>query len=279
MVTAAGSGTAEIEAAAAVLAAAEGQLDGWLPLERAGTQPAVDHLSVSRAWSGRLNQLVRGCPGVRAVLAGGELYPPNLATAPGRPAVLFIDGQLTDQDRQAIAVVGSRAGNDGALTATFSVATTLAKLGFTIVSGLARGVDTAAHEGALAGGGRTIAVMGTGIGAVFPPENAGLSDRIKTHGALVSQFPPGYGPTKTTFPARNAVIAGMSLASLIMTASERSGTRIELDYTLALSRPVLLWRPLLEQERWARQLAQHPLVNFVSSAEDVAQAVNTSTFA
>ena len=115
--------------------------------------------------------------------------------------------------------------------------------------------------------------MGTGTGVIFPPENAALSDRIRNHGALISQFPPGFGPTRASFPARNAVIAGMSLGSLIITANERSGTRIEIDPPLAQGRPVLLWRGLLESERWAHQLALDPLVRFVDSVEEIIGAV------
>lgn len=115
--------------------------------------------------------------------------------------------------------------------------------------------------------------MGTGIGRFFPPENAPLAEVIRTHGALLSQFPPGYGPTKTTFPARNAVIAGLSKGSVIIAANERSGTRIEIDNTIAQGRPVLLWRPFLASQRWARELTRDPLVDFVESVDDIEEVL------
>jgi DNA processing protein len=278
MVTTA-SRSAEIESAAAILAAAEAQLDGWLPAEHASTHPGADRSPGADLLVRRLRQVTSASPSLKIVVSGSELYPHNLAAVPGRPALLFIDGLLTDDDRRAIAIVGSRASTPEVFEMARSVAEALAEQDLTIVSGLARGVDTAVHQGALAGSGRTVAVMGTGIGAVFPPENLALSERIKAHGALVSQFPPGYGPTKTTFPARNAVIAGMSLASLIMTASERSGTRIELDYTLAMGRPVLLWKPTLERAPWAQRLGEKPLVSFVSSADEIGEALSSSLVA
>ena len=259
--------------AAALLTAAEGQPDGWLSAEAASSRPAVDPPSASDYWLHRLLQLSTQVPSLNLVNAWSADYPPNLRTVKGRPAILFVDGQLTDADRRAIAIVGSREGTAMALELTRSIAQELGERGLTVVSGLARGIDSAAHEGALTGGGRTVAVMGTGTGVIFPPENAALSDRIRNHGALISQFPPGFGPTKTSFPARNAVIAGMSLGSLIITANERSGTRIEINCTLAEGRPVLLWRGLLESERWAHQLALDPLVRFVDSVEEIIGAV------
>jgi DNA processing protein len=118
--------------------------------------------------------------------------------------------------------------------------------------------------------------MGTGLGKVFPDENRGLAKRIATAGALVSQFPPGYGPTKTTFPARNTLIAGLSAVSLVIEMKEHSGTRIELDSALAQSKPVLLWEPILGERHWARDLTEHPLVRFVSTSEEVVEALVSS---
>lgn len=183
--------------------------------------------------------------------------------------MLFVDGAITPADTRSVAVVGSREADSGAINTAAALASDLAEAGFTVVSGLARGVDTAGHKGALASGGRTLAVVGTGIDEVFPPENRGLVGRIRRSGAVVSQFPPGHGPTKTTFPARNAVIAGLALGSLVVTASERSGTRIEMDRTLELGRPVFLWEPRLGGQVWAQRLAERPLVHMVASAADI----------
>ena len=152
-------------------------------------------------------------------------------------------------------MVGSRDASEQAADAAREVAAALADAGTTIVSGLARGVDTAAHQGALDVDGRTTAVVGTGIDVVFPPENRHLIERIVRSGAVVSQFPPGLRPSKTSFPVRNAVIAGLSSASVVIEAEELSGTRIEMDYTLEFNRPVLLWAPVLGNRPWARSLA------------------------
>ena len=150
------------------------------------------------------------------------------------------------------------------------VAATLADTGTTIVSGLARGVDTAAHRGALDASGHTTAVIGTGIDVVFPPENQSLIEQIVRRGAVVSQFPPGLRPSKTSFPVRNAVIAGLSSASVVIEAEELSGTRIEMDYSLEFNRPVLLWAPVLGKRPWARRLAAtDDNVHLVCSASEI----------
>ncbi len=138
-----------------------------------------------------------------------------------------------------------------------------------IVSGLAAGIDAAGHRGALEGGGETIAVMGTGLGQVFPREHRMLAEQIASQGALVTQFPPMYPPTKTTFPARNVLIAGLSDVSLLVEMNEHSGTRIEADCALAQGKRVLLWAPELKSQGWALRFADLPGVSFVDTAEDV----------
>lgn len=255
--------------AARLLALAESHQDGWRraeELERSGDGPSAGEVD---RWTSRLEALCRDHPDVHVLTNTMDGYPENLRSVKGRPALLFVDGAILPGDARALAVVGSRQAHEGAISTASGLAATLARAGYTIVSGLARGVDTAAHKGALAAGGRTVAVVGTGIDEVFPPENGGLVDRIRRSGALVSQFPPGHGPTKTTFPARNAVIAGLSLGSLVVTANERSGTRIEIDRTLAQGRPVFLWEPYLGDQAWARRLAERPLVHMVASVHDI----------
>ncbi|MHB8288599.1 MAG: DNA-processing protein DprA [Acidimicrobiales bacterium] len=265
----------DLRQVARVLAAAEPRKDGWVPAEQVTQGTMVDPVTCDR-WQSYLRHLLATHRDLSIVSGGDARYPSNLKSVPGRPAVLFIDGDFLHTDDRAIAIVGSRAASPVTLDETYRLASTLAGGQITVVSGLARGTDTAAHEGALAAGGRTLAVMGTGIETVFPPENAALADRIRRHGALVSQFPPGGGPSKTSFPARNAVIAGLGLASLVMTAQERSGTRIEIDHALANGRPVLLWRPQLGSASWAHRLAENPLARFVDSAEDVSAAIGAN---
>ncbi len=262
----------DLEVAAQLLALGQGRQDGWCRAEDVAVlgdgQLGDDALAVER-WAWRLDALLRERPQVRVVVDGRNGYPHNLGSVQGRPALLFFEGTFADCDDRALAVVGSRQADEAAIGVTLQIAAELARRDYTVVSGLARGVDTAAHKGALEGGGRTIAVVGTGIDEVFPPENCGLVDRISQSGSLVSQFPPGHGPTKTTFPARNAVIAGLSLGSVVVTASERSGTRIEIDRTLAQGRPVFLWEPLLGDQGWARRMASTALVHRVGSVDEI----------
>lgn len=152
-------------------------------------------------------------------------YPP-LLVALATPPELHVRGALVREDALAIAIVGSRRATTYGISQAERLAADLAMRGVTIVSGLARGVDTAAHRGALAAGGRTIAVLGTGVDIVYPPENAALAAEIVERGALVSQFPPGTPPMPWNFPIRNLVIAGLSLGVLVVEAAEKSGALI-----------------------------------------------------
>jgi DNA processing protein len=152
-------------------------------------------------------------------------YPALLGATPLPPA-LWVCGTLLDGDGLAIAIVGSRRATAYGVEVAERLAADLAARGVTIVSGLARGIDTAAHRGALAAGGRTIAVLGTGIDGRYPAENRGLADRIEANGALVSQFFPGTPPLAWNFPARNRTIAGLTLGVVVVEAAERSGALI-----------------------------------------------------
>jgi len=135
------------------------------------------------------------------------------------------------------------------------MARVLAEAGFTVVSGLARGIDSAAHLGALEAGGRTVAVLGTGIERMYPAENAALAERIAGSGGLVSQFWPTAGPTRTTFPMRNAVSAGLALATVVVEASATSGARHQARLALGQGRLVVLPDELVGAEAWARAVA------------------------
>lgn len=169
--------------------------------------------------------------------------------------------------------MGSRSASEEALAAASEMGSAIADAGWVVVSGLARGIDTAGHLGALAVAGRTVAVLGTGIDEIFPPENKGLVERIVEDGAVVSQFPPGAEYSKTGFPSRNAVIAGLAAATLVMEAEERSGTRIAMRRTLELDKPVLLWGPTVGRKPWARELADdNPLVDIVETSDEILAA-------
>jgi DNA processing protein len=154
------------------------------------------------------------------------LYPPLLKRIPDAPVALFVAGEPDTLVAPQIAIVGSRNATSGGLDHARSFAKTLARAGFVITSGLAEGVDGMAHAGCLDAGGATIAVAGTGLDQVYPARHRDLAGRIARSGALVSQFPPGIGPLKGNFPARNRIISGMSLGVLVVEAGIKSGSLI-----------------------------------------------------
>ena len=258
---------------ARLLALAEqaNRCDGWL------TANDLEQLSLATPrednggkWLDAIARLGEQFTNFHIFLANSPGYPSLLLQTAHAPAVLFVRGSLDSNGAGSVAMVGSRDASEQAADAAREVAATLADAGTTIVSGLARGVDTAAHRGALDARGRTTAVVGTGIDVIFPPENRNLIERIVRNGAVVSQFPPGLRPSKTSFPVRNAVIAGLSSASVVIEAEELSGTRIEMDYSLEFNRPVLLWAPVLGNRPWARSLAAaHDNVHLVCSASEI----------
>lgn len=176
--------------------------------------------------------------GISLLTLEDDHYPAALRTIHDPPFLLYMKGSLTSADDAAIGVVGSRRtthyGRDQAKRLSFQ----LAKAGFCIVSGLARGIDTAAHEAALAAGGRTIAVLGSGIGNIYPPENQALADRIAESGAVLSEFPVLYVPDKQSFPLRNRIVAGISRGLLVVEAPVRSGSLITANQALEQGRSV-----------------------------------------
>ena len=163
---------------------------------------------------------------------------PRLLSPLGSPPTLHVRGRLTDGDALAVAIVGSRRATDYGTYVAALLAGDLAARGVTIVSGLARGIDTAAHRGALQRGGRTIAVLGSGLDVVYPPENAELAREIARNGALISQFGAGTPPLRGHFPARNAVIAGLALGVVVVEAAERSGALITARLAAEIGREV-----------------------------------------
>lgn len=163
--------------------------------------------------------------GYGVVAMNDPAYPPLLRQIPDPPAYLYVSGGL-DAAAPCIAVVGSRHPTDYGLRTTRRLSRDLAMQGFTVVSGLARGIDTAAHEGALDGGGKTVAVLGSGLDRIYPAENRRLAGRIAASGAVVSEFPPEAGPDGHHFPIRNRIISGMCLGTMIAEATLRSGSLI-----------------------------------------------------
>ena len=165
-------------------------------------------------------------------------YPGNLKHIPDPPIVLYVKGELKDEDRLSVAIVGSRRASFYGLSSAEKFANDLANQGITIVSGLARGIDTSAHKGALKQGGRTIAVIGSGFRHLYPAENKELAEEISRCGAVISEFPINAKPLSQNFPRRNRVISGLSLGVLVVEAARNSGALITADCALEQGRDV-----------------------------------------
>src|SRR2546428_853354 len=165
-------------------------------------------------------------------------YPAWLRTIPDPPAVLYCDGVPEPQDRQAVAIVGSRQATPYGLRVTDALAGELSGLGFTIVSGFARGIDAAAHRAALAAGGRTIAVLGCGLDVDYPPGHASLRAEIAGNGAVLTEFVPGTPPLAGHFPRRNRIISGLALGVVVVEAADDSGSLITARLALEQGREV-----------------------------------------
>jgi DNA processing protein len=170
---------------------------------------------------------------------GDTRYPAALAAIHDPPPMLWIRGRADSLHGPMVAVVGSRAASPYALQVARKLGADLARRRMTVVSGMARGVDSAAHEGALDGGGRTVAVFGCGVDVIYPREHAGLAARIREGGALVSEFPPATPPLPPYFPQRNRIISGLALAVVVVEAAEKSGSLITARFALDQGREVL----------------------------------------
>lgn len=176
---------------------------------------------------------------IRQLAFGDAEFPAHLREIPAPPDRLWVRGRLVAEDALAIAIVGSRRATPFGLELAERLAGDLAARAITVVSGLARGIDSAAHRGALEAGGRTVAVLGCGVDVVYPPENRRLAARIAERGALLSQFAPGAPALAHHFPVRNRVIAGLALGVVVVEAAEQSGTLITAGHAGDLGREVM----------------------------------------
>lgn len=165
-------------------------------------------------------------------------YPANLRHIYQPPSIIYFRGEVLLEDNIAVAVVGSRRATDYGLGNAERLGFELASRGVTVISGLARGIDTAAHKGALRAGGRTIAVLGSGLDVMYPSENKRLADEITRYGAVISEFEPDAPPARHNFPKRNRIISGLSLGVVIVEAAKRSGSLITADFALEQGREV-----------------------------------------
>lgn len=209
--------------------------------------------------------------GMRLVESTSEEFPRALRDVAGMPPALYVRGALRDADALAVAVVGARLATPYGVEMAERLAGDLARRGVTIVSGLARGIDTAAHRGALRAGGRTIAVLGCGVDVAYPKENARLAAEIAERGALVSEFPPGTPPLAPNFPRRNRVIAGLALGVVVVEAAARSGSSITAGWAADLGREVMAvpGRATSQMSRGCHALIKDG-ATLVESWEDVA---------
>lgn len=175
---------------------------------------------------------------IKALTIEDSRYPISLSKIFDPPIVLYVKGELLPKDLAAVAIVGSRRPSIyGKMTAE-KLGRELGARGLTIISGMARGIDSAVHRGALSGGGRTIAVLGSGLGVIYPAENEALADEIARNGAVISEFPMLTAPERGNFPRRNRTISGLSLGVVVVEAARRSGALITVDCALEQGKEV-----------------------------------------
>jgi len=211
-----GSPRAVFAAPAQEIAAVEG-----IGLKRAAA--IADHAAIAEA-----EALLATCRrrGVETLIEGDDRYPGLLSRIPDPPGVLFVRGSIEPCDSLAVAVVGSRHPTPYGKRIAWQLAGSLARAGYTVVSGLARGIDAAAHRGALDAGGRTLAVLGTGVLTIYPPEHAELAAEVIARGAVLSEEPPLGEGHAGAFPQRNRIVSGLTLGTVVVEAAERSGALI-----------------------------------------------------
>ncbi len=216
-----------------VLAASEDELIG-----RGGVPEKIAQEIASSPWREPAMRELEAAnrSNVAVVTESDPEYPQALKSTADSPVLLYIRGRVLPGDAAAVALVGTRTPTHYGLTVTRRMAYELAAAGMTVVSGLARGIDTQAHKGALDAGGRTVAVLGSGIDVPYPPENRELMERIASSGAVISENPLGTRPEGGYFPARNRIISGLCRGTVIIEAAEDSGSLITADYSLKQGR-------------------------------------------
>lgn len=195
-------------------------------------------------------------------------YPANLRVIFDLPPFLTYRGDIRHTDAWSVAVVGTRDASPEGLDRARRMAGLLAERQVTVLSGLARGIDTAAHEATLASGGRTIAVLGSGLNKVYPKENVDLARRISENGAVVSQFWPDQAPATYTFPWRNRVTSGLGQGTVVIEASKTSGAKMQARLALEHGKKVFLISSLVQEHEWARKYLLRGAVE-VATVDDV----------
>ena len=212
--------------------------------------------------------------GGRVITLKDEEYPKRLRDIYDPPALLYIRGELKKEDEFAVSIVGSRKTTPYGRWFTDKVSQELARHGVTVVSGMARGIDSLAHWGALSGGGRTIAVLGCGVDVIYPSENRNLFTKIMDHGAVLSEFPMGSPPEGGHFPKRNRIISGLSIGVVVVQASAESGSLITAGFALEQGREVFAVPGNVgaEGSRGTHQLIKEG-AKLVESSEDILEEI------
>ncbi|MBA3958102.1 MAG: DNA-protecting protein DprA [Parachlamydiaceae bacterium] len=243
--------------------------EGWLHWKHSGWQDNLE-----------LAQKLR----VDIVPFTSNVYPKALLELPDYPVVLYMKGTLKPRDQQSIAVIGTRQASIYGLEMAKKISSDLALSGFTVVSGLARGIDTAAHEGALVTG-RTIAVIGSGLADIYPRENSRLAERVSENGVLISEFPMATPPDRQNFPQRNRIVAGMTRGTFLVEAPLKSGAMITVDRALTYKRklfalPGRIDQGMFQGNHHVIKTRQGQLVenatDIVNSFDDLFSLVNTT---
>lgn len=243
-------------------------------------QPTLDH--IDRDLDAELAEVEReieswSAERIRLVTLLDQEYPVRLLLVHQRPPFLTYQGCLDPQDERAVAVVGSRAASPRGLRKARDLATSLAQAGWTVLSGLAAGVDTAAHRAVLDAGARTVAVIGTGLRRSYPAENAGLQQEIGRTGAVLSQFWPDSPPAKHQFPMRNAVMSGCAVATVVVEAGEHSGARIQARVALEHGRHVFLTPEVVHGTNWGQAMAARPNTTVLENPDHVLKVLDELT--
>jgi DNA processing protein len=249
----------------------EGELTEWTP-------EAAETAQLIRQWRDQQDDLRAAvlAEDERAAAVGADLvtvldpaYPRTLRLIFNLPPFLYVRGRLLERDLRSVAVVGTRKPTEDGLERATRMARLLVDAGVTVVSGLARGIDTAAHEATLDQGGRTIAVVGTGITRCYPKENTDLAERVAVAGAVVSQFWPSAPPATWSFPRRNATMSGIAQGTVVIEASATSGAKMQARLALQHGKKVFLLRSLVDRYPWAASYAEQRNARIVDEVEDV----------
>lgn len=243
---------------------------------------ALDNLIETRRTldlSAELDKIARA--GVRVLTWSDPAYPALLSAISNPPPVLYLKGEIKPEDEWSVAVVGTRRASAYGREVTRQLVTDLVRNRITIVSGLARGIDGEAHRAALDAKGRTLAVLGSGLDVIYPPEHAKLAQAIVEHGALISEYPLGTQPDAVNFPQRNRIISGLALGTLITEGDENTGARITIENALEQGRetfavPGNIFR---RESRGTNKMLQQGEAKLVTRASDILEELNLTMIA